>query len=102
MLKTAKELQQYAKGREQSDFAEGTAARLAIERLLEIVGIATMRLSQEFRTAHPEIEWTEIVAMRNVIAHQYDLIFDRLWEAMTVDIPELIRLLEPLVPPPPE
>jgi uncharacterized protein with HEPN domain len=103
IVKTARQLQQWALESDPSDFEEGRVARLAVERLLEILGIATMRLSQEFREAHPEIEWREIVAMRNVIAHQYDdIIFERLWDAMTVDVPELIRLLEPLLPPPPE
>lgn len=78
-------------------------ARLATERLFEILGMATMRLSQEFRAAHPEIAWQAIVGLRNVIAHQYDdIIFDRLWEALTADVPELIRQLEPLIPTPPE
>lgn len=77
--------------------------RLALERMFEILGVAAMHVSDEFRTAHPEIPWRRIVGLRNVIAHQYDdIIFDRMWEALTQDIPELIQLLEPVIPPLPE
>ena len=60
-------------------------------------------MSAEFRSAHPEIPWQRIVGLRNVIAHEYgDIIFDRIWDVLTQDVPELIRLLEPLMPPLPE
>jgi uncharacterized protein with HEPN domain len=103
MLDAARQLQAFAEGREQAYFAEGTVPRLAAERLFEILGMAAMRVSSEFRAAHSEIPLQSIIGLRNVIAHQYDdIIFDRLWEALTVDVPELIRLLEPLIPAPPE
>jgi uncharacterized protein with HEPN domain len=103
MLDAAKQLEEYAEGKGQPDFADGTIARLATERLFEILGMAAMRVSPELRAAHPEIPWQQIVGLRNVIAHQYDdIIFDRLWEALTEHVPELIQLLEPLIPSPPE
>jgi len=103
MLETARRLQRFAERNDQQDFGEGTMPRLALERLFEILGVAAMRVSEEVRAAHPAIPWQRIVGLRNVIAHEYDeIIFDRLWEVLTQDVPQLIRLLEPLIPPPPE
>lgn len=57
-------------------------------------------MSDEVKAAHPEIPWREIVALRHRIAHDYlhlDLV--RIWQIVQEDVPVLIRLLEPLIPP---
>ena len=78
--------------------------RLAVERRLEIIGEAARRLSESFRTDHPDIPWRRIVAHRNVLIHEYDEIdHERVWRVAIEQIPRLIEQLEPLLPPlPPE
>lgn len=52
--------------------------------------------------AHPEIPWRLIIAQRHVLAHDYgEIDHERIWRVATMHVPELIRLLEPLVPPAP-
>ena len=76
--------------------------RLAVERELEILGEAARRVSSPFRSEHPEIPWQEIVGLRNVISHEYDRInYAEIYRIVHERIPELIMLLQPLVPPPP-
>jgi uncharacterized protein with HEPN domain len=76
--------------------------RLAVERQLEIPGEAARRVSTHFRDRHPEIPWKEIVGLRNVISHDYDKVdYAEIYRIVRERIPGLIRLLEPLVPPPP-
>jgi uncharacterized protein with HEPN domain len=76
--------------------------RLAIERELEILGEAGRRVSSIFREAHPEIPWKEIVGLRNVISHEYDKVnYAEIYRIVPERIPELITLLDPLVPPAP-
>jgi uncharacterized protein with HEPN domain len=73
---------------------------LAVERALEIIGEAARHLSEGFRTGHPEIPWQNIIAQRNVVAHEYGEIKQELiWKVLTNRIPELINALEPLIPP---
>ena len=77
--------------------------RLAVEREIEIIGIAASKLSAGFREAYPEIPLHRIIAQRNVIAHEYgDIQLDRIWRVATERVPELMLRLEPLLPPPPE
>ena len=76
--------------------------RLAVERRIEIIGEAAGCVSLAFREAHPQIPWRKIIAQRNILAHQYGEVDDEiLWRVATVSVPELITLVEPLVPPPP-
>ncbi|OZG63441.1 antitoxin [Bifidobacterium lemurum] len=54
------------------------------------------RLSQEFVDGHPDLPWSEMRALRNVIVHQYDEIdVYKLYESATDDAE---RLLEQLLP----
>jgi uncharacterized protein with HEPN domain len=99
MLDAARSVQRFASGRSRDDLDEDAAFRMAVERGLEIVGVAASRVSPSFRLDHAEISWQPIISQRNVIAHEYgDIILDEIWRVVTERIPELIILLEPLVP----
>jgi uncharacterized protein with HEPN domain len=76
----------------------------AVERKLEIIGEAARRVSEGFKTAHPEIPWKSIVSQRNFMAHEYSEVRpERIWGVVKVRLPELIAQVEPLLPPlPPE
>ena len=77
--------------------------RLAVERELEILGEAARRVSSRFRAEHAEIPWKETVGLRNVIRHEYDKVnYTEIYRIVRERVPELITLLEPLVPPPPQ
>lgn len=61
---------------------------------LEIIGEAASKLSQEFRDTHQEVPWPQIVAMRNVIAHEYfGIDLDAVWQVVERDLPELTQKL---------
>jgi uncharacterized protein with HEPN domain len=56
----------------------------AVERQLEILGEAARRLSDEFRQAHPEIDWRRIIGLRNILIHRYDEIRQQMiWTTAT-------------------
>jgi uncharacterized protein with HEPN domain len=64
-------------------------------RLLEIVGEAAGRVSETTRSRFPQIEWTQIVALRNRLIHGYDEVdCDILWTIVTDDLNPLISDLE--------
>lgn len=71
----------------------------AILYQIAVIGEATKRLSQEFRQQHPEIPWRDIAGMRDVLIHKYDQVdFDVIWDVVHNKLPELLTLLEPLLP----
>jgi uncharacterized protein with HEPN domain len=72
---------------------------LAVERLFEIMGEAARRISEDFKQAHQEIPWADLIALRHVVAHEYDNIdYDEIWAIAAVDVPKLLNALRPLVP----
>jgi uncharacterized protein with HEPN domain len=71
----------------------------AILHQITIIGEATKRLSQEFRQQHSGIPWRDIAGMRDVIVHEYDQVdLDVVWDVVQNKLPELLTLLEPLLP----
>lgn len=65
---------------------------------IEIIGEAARRVSRELCTAHPEVPWAEIVAMRNVLAHDYfGIDVERVWIAVERDLPVLRRQVDALL-----
>ena len=54
------------------------------------IGELTTHLTNDFKHTYTGIPWTQIKALRNVVAHQYGIIDDEsLWESITSDIPLL-------------
>ncbi len=73
--------------------------QMAVERALEITGIAARHVSEEFQADHPEIPWRRMIGLRNVLAHEYgEIRQERIWAVVVTNIPELIKQIEPLIP----
>jgi uncharacterized protein with HEPN domain len=104
MLDAAKAVMEFIAGRAYAEYVADRMMRGAVERHVEIIGEAASRVSAALQDAHPEIPWRQIIAQRNVIAHEYGEIQDALlWKVATLYVPDLAKKLEPLVPPtPPE
>jgi uncharacterized protein with HEPN domain len=99
MRDAALQMQGFVTGMTRRQYSENRLVQAAVERQLEIIGEAARRMSDGYRAEHPEVPWRSIIAQRNVLAHDYgDIIVSRIWEVATVKIPELIVLLDGLIP----
>jgi uncharacterized protein with HEPN domain len=100
MVEAIKKIQEFTVGITEEDYSENELLQSAVERKLEILGEAARRISVEFQAKHPEIDWRNMIGLRNVIAHQYDkLRQDMIWRIVQNVLPNLLDLLEPLLPP---
>ena len=80
------------------ELADNRVLRLALERLVGIVGEAAGRVSPVTQQRHPEIPWAQIIGMRNRVVHGYDaIILDRMWDTVKNDLPPLVEQLEAIV-----
>jgi uncharacterized protein with HEPN domain len=97
ILKAARLVLEFISGAGKSEFLSDVKAQSAVLHQLLIVGEAVKRLSQEFRSAHPEVPWKLIAGTRDKVIHFYEGVdLDEVWKMITADIPELIRHIEPL------
>lgn len=64
--------------------------QLALERLFEILGEAANRIPRDVQGKYTNIPWGDIIKMRNVIAHSYDIIISHiLYASVKQGIPPL-------------
>lgn len=100
MLLAAREARDFVASFDLEEFRANRMAQLAVVKAIEIVGEAASRVSDTFADGHPDIPWRAIVGMRNRLVHDYAGIdLDRVWATANSNIPELITLLEPHLPP---
>lgn len=100
MLLAAHKVQRFSAGVTWRRFQRNELLQHAVMRLIQIIGEAARKVSPECRDAHPEIPWNNIVGMRHRLV-QDDVHMDiaLVWDVVQRDVPALIPLLEPLVPP---
>jgi uncharacterized protein with HEPN domain len=66
-------------------------------RSLEIIGEATKKLSNEFKSEHFQIEWKKIAGTRDKLIHDYyGIDYDIVWDILTSKIIELHNFLSEL------
>jgi uncharacterized protein with HEPN domain len=65
---------------------------------IQLIGEAAAQLGKAFHEAHPEIPWPQIVAMRNLLVHEYfGVDLEEVWKTVEKDLPGLRRKIETLV-----
>ena len=73
----------------ESFYSDETLKR-AVVRALEIVGEASKKIDSAFKLRHSQIEWVNMVGLRNRLIHDYEgTDYDIVWEVIQDDIPEL-------------
>lgn len=97
MLDAALKAAEFSKGRRRSDLDQDEKLTLSLVHLLEILGEAAGKVSEDFRQSHPEIPWNRVTGIRNRLIHGYfDVDLDIVWQTVTGRLPELITQLKKL------
>jgi uncharacterized protein with HEPN domain len=99
IARAARLVLEFKQGMDKAAFVKDIKTQSAVLHQLMVIGEAVKRLSQDFRTRHQEIPWTLIAGMRDKLIHGYDIVdLDQVWKTADADVPDLLSLLEPLLP----
>jgi len=94
MVEMAEAARRFVQGRRRDDLETDDILAFALARALEILGEAASKVAPETRQAVPEIAWTQIIGMRNRLAHAYQEInFNIMWKTATQEVPGLLSAL---------
>jgi len=95
ILEAAKLAVSYVGEKSREDFLKDVQCQDAVIRRFEIIGEASRRISEKTRISHSELPWDEMIAMRNVMIHEYDDVdLVVVWETVKNNLPSLIESLE--------
>ncbi|MBL7766766.1 MAG: DUF86 domain-containing protein [Chitinophagaceae bacterium] len=92
ILEAILEIESYLNEVDFETFMGNSMMRFACIKQMEIVGEASNHISEDVKNKFSEIEWTQIVGMRNVFVHEYYGVDTKLlWEIIKNDLPEFKR-----------
>jgi uncharacterized protein with HEPN domain len=92
------ELEEYLKNADFENFLSNSMLHSACIRQLLIVGEASAHISEATQEKLSDIEWREIIGLRNILIHEYFGIDLRIvWEVITNDIPRFKTSLDKLI-----
>jgi uncharacterized protein with HEPN domain len=92
IVEAADAIEEFTSDVEFGDFVRDDMRRSAVVQKLTVIGEAVARLPQDFRDRHPDIEWSKIVGVRNILVHGYFSVnFSIIFTTAKKNVPELRR-----------
>lgn len=80
----------FSKGR--PSFQENELIQIWFVHYLQIIGEAVSKLDKSFTDKYPEIPWSQIIASRNILVHEYfGIDKEEIWKTIENDIPMIKR-----------
>jgi len=90
IVEAADNISRYTSGKTYDDLLADDMMCYAVVYNILAIGEATYHLTKAFQLEHPEIDWEDIMRMRNVLAHDYyKLKLQTVWEVVQHDLPPL-------------
>jgi uncharacterized protein with HEPN domain len=81
-------IESYVKDISFEAFSSSSEKTFATVKQLEIIGEAANRISNATRNINPSIEWSKIIALRNILVHDYYIIdHSIIWEIIQDALP---------------
>ncbi|MFT4154919.1 DUF86 domain-containing protein [Parafilimonas sp.] len=77
------------------EFVNNHVLRIAIVKWLEIIGEASNNISGETISKAQNIEWKNIIGMRNFVVHEYfGINYDIIWKTVHSELGDLKKTVE--------
>jgi len=94
ILRSIDRIDVYLSGKDHQSFSDDFMTQDAVVRQLEIIGEATKRVSKELRNINPQVPWSDMAGMRDILIHDYiDVDIDIVWKTASESIIKLKSLL---------
>ena len=98
ILDSANKIIEYTADLDFDGFCTDSKTFDAVIRNFEIIGEASIRLTDDFKQSHPQIDWKRIRGFRNRIVHDYmGIDAEIVWDIKNNFLPELISKIKQIV-----
>jgi uncharacterized protein with HEPN domain len=98
MLNAIARIGDYTAGLDLLTFSQVPVVQDAVIRQLMVLGEAANRVSRAMQAQSADVPWRDIIALRNVIVHQYEKInLERIWVTVHDDLPPVEKRISDLL-----
>ena len=95
ILESIEKIENYLAEISEEEFMSDYEKQDAVVRRLEVIGEAVKNLPDATKIQFTEIEWNKIIAMRNLLIHEYFGVDMKLvWNVMKKRLPELKEVIK--------
>jgi uncharacterized protein with HEPN domain len=86
ILKECENIRTFVKGISYQEFTNNLEKVYAVAKAFENIGEAVKKIPKELTKKYPDIPWSEVAKMRDVLTHHYFGLDDRvLWDTIDTD-----------------
>ena len=71
ILEAIHEIETYLVSSDFTEFMNNSMMRFACIKQMEIIGEASNHISEDIKSKFTDIEWAQIIGMRNIFVHEY-------------------------------
>jgi len=90
ILEAIDRVEEITRGRTLPDFERSWQLRWLVQRAIEIISEASHAIPDELAQVRPEIPWSKVRGIGNVLRHEYSGLSDRIiWNVVIDELPRL-------------
>jgi uncharacterized protein with HEPN domain len=94
IAEAAADMAEFLEGLDLDDFVASKVVHSAVLQKLIVIGESANRVSPDLQARHAEIPWSDIIGLRNIVAHAYfSVVWSRIWRTATKDVPALAHAI---------
>lgn len=98
ILNSIRKIKRYTSQKTQRELLEDEQAFDAVVYNLQIIGEAARKIPEEIRNRQPQIEWKNLIGIRNIITHAYFSIDDEVvWDIIQTKLDPLQSCIEEIL-----
>ena len=99
ILECLDRVSQYTKGG-RAEYDSQSLIRDAVVRNFEIIGEASKRVPEDYRSRHPGIPWRELAGFRDVLIHPHEGVdHETVWRIIEHELPAIRAAIVKVLPP---
>ncbi len=98
ILEAIEKIEKYTRNISFPKFLKDSEKQDAVVRNLEIIGEAASKIPYKLRSQYPNIEWRDVIDMRNRLIHEYfGVDLEIVWDVIKRELPFLKRKLKKIL-----
>lgn len=95
ILESIRSIEVFVHGMDLDAYRDDPKTQAAVERKIQIISEAAIRLKDSAEVLCPGVPWRDIRGMGNWLRHQYDRVdIETVWNTIQVDLPGLKAAIE--------
>lgn len=95
ILQECENIKKFTNGVTYEEFTENLEKVYAVAKAFENIGEAVKQLPKEITKEYPNIPWSEIAKMRDILTHHYFGLDDKvLWDTLDEDFEQFLQTVE--------